>query len=160
MRAAIRSATVTVEINGSRHQLPSGNYHLPRTLAGVQIDCPITKGYRANSNRDMWALAKDARLRLWPAGSPLITPGTFVYPLKQRWFATYTQMANEPTYVDGPEKPRVKKIYYHNDLDFGGTEGMVDVVAATDFLLDCGDDCCAASGASPSRRGLRNLLDD
>src|SRR6185436_2972868 len=46
-----------------------------------------------------------------------------------------TQMANEPTYVDGGDKPERKKIYYHNDLDFGGCEGLVDVVSATDGLV-------------------------
>jgi hypothetical protein len=44
-------------------------------------------------------------------------------------------MANEPTYVDGGEDPTRKKIYYHNDLDFGGCEGLTEVVAATDGLL-------------------------
>ena len=46
-------------------------------------------------------------------------------------------MANEPVYVDGGEKPNVKKIYYHNGLDIGGAEGLVDVVAATDGLVVC-----------------------
>ena len=44
-------------------------------------------------------------------------------------------MANEPVYVDGGESPANKKIYYHNDLDFGGCEGMVEVVAATAGLV-------------------------
>ena len=64
-----------------------------------------------------------------------IEPGTFVHPIKQRWFATMTQFANEPTYVDGGDTPTRKKIYYHNDLDFGGCEGLVEVVAATDGLV-------------------------
>ncbi|MCP5109292.1 MAG: peptidoglycan DD-metalloendopeptidase family protein, partial [bacterium] len=153
LRGAIRSATVTVQVNGTTVQLSSGNYHLPRAVAGVQIDCPITKGYRANSRRDMWALEKDARLRLWPAESPLIAPGTFVYPLEQRWFATYTQMANEPTYVNGNEQPRIKEIYYHNDLDFGGCEGMVDVVAATDGLVvSSGENTLRGHEDSPARQ--------
>jgi hypothetical protein len=70
-------------------------------------------------------------LRLWPEGSPWINPGTMVYPLKQRWFASATQMANEPCYVDSSERAQVRKIYYHYGLDFGGCEGLVEVVAAT-----------------------------
>ncbi len=135
IRGAIRSAYVIVEVNGNKAQLFSGNYHLPRISGDVQIDCPITRGYRANSGRDMWALEKDARLRLWPANSPLVKPGTFTYPVRQRWFASYTQMSNEPTYVDGGEQPGNVEIYYHNDLDFGGCEGMIDVMAATDGLV-------------------------
>ena len=50
----------------------SANYNLPRTVAGVQIDCPITKGYLSNSSSEPWGLAADVRLRLWPAGSPLM----------------------------------------------------------------------------------------
>src|SRR4030095_6322101 len=43
---------------------------------------------------------------------------------------THTQMANEPTFVDGGEVPTAKKIYYHYGLDFGGAEGLLCVVAA------------------------------
>ena len=67
--------------------------------------------------------------------TPWVARGTFRYPVKQKWFATYTQMANEPTYVDGGERPDVRKIYYHSGLDIGGREGDVEVVAATDGLV-------------------------
>ena len=61
---------------------------------------------------------------------------TFIYPAKQAWFASPTQMANEPTYVDGGERPGMAgSIYYHYGLDIGGAEGLVDVVAATDGLV-------------------------
>lgn len=135
MASAVREAQVKVEVNGEVVTLTSANYNLPKTVGGVQIDCPITRGYNDNSSEDSWGLEKDARLRLWPAGSPWTQPGTFVYPLKQRWFATMTQFSNEPTYVDGGDKPDRKKIYYHNDLDFGGCEGLVEVVAATDGIV-------------------------
>ena len=135
MAKAVREAKVLVEVNGEQKWLTSANYNLPQTVGGVQIDCPITRGYNANSGEDSWGLEKDARLRLWPKGTPWINPGTFVYPLKQRWFATSTQFSNEPTYVDGGDKPDRKKIYYHNDLDFGGCEGLTEVVAATDGLV-------------------------
>jgi murein DD-endopeptidase MepM/ murein hydrolase activator NlpD len=134
LRDAVRVARVEVEVNGQPITLTSSTYHLPSTVAGVQIDCPVTKGYLRNST-DAWGLVKDARLRLWPAGSPLVAPGTFVYPVKQCWFASDTQMANEPVFVDGGERPDQKNIYYHYGLDFGGAEGMVDIVAATDGLV-------------------------
>ncbi len=135
MSAAVRRAEVALEVNGERVELVSATYHLPTTAAGVRIDCPVTQGYVANSGRDAWGLEKAARLRLWPASSPLLRPGTFQYPAKQRWFATSTQMANEPTYVDGGERPSRKNIYYHYGLDIGGAEGLVDIVAATDGLV-------------------------
>jgi murein DD-endopeptidase MepM/ murein hydrolase activator NlpD len=135
LRDAIRVARVKIEVNGKTATLTSANYNLPITVGGVQVDCPITKGYYTNSGSDSWGLAKDARLRLWPARSPWTQPGTFGYPLKARWFASGTQMANEPCFVDGGEKPSVKKIYYHNGLDFGGCEGMAEVVAATDGIV-------------------------
>lgn len=139
-RNAVRRAEVQVEVNGKKLALVSANYRLPVTIAGVQIDCPITKGYVPNSSKtvrgdDAWGLDKDARLRLWPAGSPLINPGTFRYPARQRWFASGTQMANEPVHVDGGENPLVKQIYYHYGLDMGGAEAMVEVIAATDGLV-------------------------
>jgi len=132
---AVREARVSVEVNDVLGVLISATYHLPLTVAGVRIDCPITKGYMSNSNEDPWGLEKDARIRLWPAGSPLLKPGTFVYPAKQRWFASDTQMANDPVYVDGGETPGPRKVYYHSGLDIGGAEGMVEVVAATDCLV-------------------------
>ncbi len=134
IRGAIRVAQVEVEINGKPITLNSGNYHLPVTAGRVQIDCPITRGYYANTKSDAWGLDKDraARLRLWPAGSPLIKPGTFIRPVEQRWFASRTWMSNQP--VDGG--PRITRdIYYHSGLDIGGAEGLVEVIAATDGLV-------------------------
>ena len=135
--SAVREAKVVVEVNRQRVSLSSANYRLPVTVAGVQVDCPITRGYLTNSTLDHWALAKAARLRLWPAGSPWFEPGTFVYPVRQRFFATATQMANEPCFVDGGEVPSSPQIYYHSGLDIGGAEGMVDVVAAANGLVIC-----------------------
>src|SRR5262245_55777071 len=138
LRSAIRLARVKVEINGSTATLTSGNYRLPVTVAGVQIDCPVTRGFYRNCDpfEDSWGLDKDARLRLWLADSPWFAPGTFVYPAKQRWFANPTQMGNEPSYVDGGDVPHPKRgIYYHSGNDIGGCEGMVDVVSACDGLV-------------------------
>jgi murein DD-endopeptidase MepM/ murein hydrolase activator NlpD len=140
LRGAVRRSEVKVEVAGKEVTLGSATYHLPVTVGNVQIDCPITKGYvaRANkltSNMDAWGLEKDARLRLWPAGTPVIDVSTFMYPARQAWFATNTQFSNEPSYVDGGEKPGTGGIYYHYGLDMGGAEGLVDVVAATDGLV-------------------------
>ena len=132
---AVRQAEVTVEVNGTPVKLVSATYHLPQEAGGVQIDCSITKGYNKNGNPSFWNLEKDVRLRLWPANSPWIQPGTFIYPVKQKWFASYTQMANVPVYVDGGERPGKRSIYYHSGLDIGGSEGLVEVVAATDALV-------------------------
>jgi murein DD-endopeptidase MepM/ murein hydrolase activator NlpD len=137
LRSAIRQAQVNVEVNGKTITLVSANYRLPVTIAGAQIDCPITKGYYRNRDtfEDSWGLEKDARLRLWPMGSPWPKPGTFIYPIKQRWFAGATQMGNEPAYVDGGDLPSPRKTYYHSGLDIGGCEGLIDVLAATDGLV-------------------------
>jgi len=135
IRSAVRRAQVRVEVNGQPIDLTSATYHLPKTVAGIQVDCPITRGYLTNTTLDHWGLVKAARLRFWPAGSPWVEPGTFVYPVRQRWFASATQMANEPTYVDEIERPSARRIYYHSGLDIGGAEGLVDVVAATAGLV-------------------------
>jgi len=127
MRNAVRQATVTVEVNGQQLTLGSATYHLPVTVGGVQIDCPITKGCLEWG--DHWGLDADARLRLWPAGYPWITPGTFSYPANQRWFASHTLMANQ---IGDGDDLKKKSIYYHWGLDLGGAEGLVDVLAATD----------------------------
>ncbi|HUT88943.1 MAG TPA: PKD domain-containing protein [Thermoguttaceae bacterium] len=134
LRNAVREARVTVEVNGRKATLVAAYYRLPVTVGDVQIDCAVTKGC-VQEGKNPWELDADARLRLWPAGSPWIRPGTFTYPAVQRWFASDTQMANDPVHVDGGEIPANKSIYYHWGLDIGGTEGMVDVLAATDGIV-------------------------
>jgi murein DD-endopeptidase MepM/ murein hydrolase activator NlpD len=163
IRDAVRRAVVKVEVNGEPITLTSATYNLPVAVDGVQIDCPITKGYLSNSNEDSWGLTKAARLRLWPAGSPWMEPGTFVYPAKQTWFASGTQMANVPCHVDGGEEPKVKRIYYHSGLDIGGAEGLIDVVAATDGLVvSSGREVLPGYGDTPvsPRYDVVYLLDD
>jgi murein DD-endopeptidase MepM/ murein hydrolase activator NlpD len=139
-RQAVRRAEATVEVNGEKIVLVSANYRMPTILGGVRVDCPVTKGYALNptptfDKSNPWGLEKDARIRVWPGEGPLLDPETFLYPAKQRWFASGTQMANEPVHVDGGENPLVKKIYYHYGLDIGGAETMVEVIAATDGLV-------------------------
>jgi murein DD-endopeptidase MepM/ murein hydrolase activator NlpD len=140
--SAVWKADVKVAVDGAEVTLSAGTYNLPVAVGAVQIDCPVTKGVYANAATDYWALEKDARFRLWPAGSPLLEPGTFGYPLRQRWFAGDTWMANEPVLVGVPKD----KIYYHSGLDIGGCEGRIEVVAATDGRVvlagkDAGEDC-------------------
>lgn len=133
-RGALRSVTVKVAVDGEEVILGSGNYHLPVTVGTVQIDCPVVEGYYKSTSRDAWKLKKDARFRLWPKESPYLAPGTFVYPIKQAWFAGMTQMGNEPTYVPRGE-PLEKDIYYHSGLDISGAEGRTEIVSATDGIV-------------------------
>jgi murein DD-endopeptidase MepM/ murein hydrolase activator NlpD len=168
LRGAVRKSAVKVEVAGQPLTLGSGTYHLPVTAGKVQIDCPVTKGYVARANKtsaniDAWGLDKDARLRLWTAGQPVIDVKTFMYPARQAWFATGTQMANEPSYIDGGEKPGTGGIYYHYGLDIGGAEGLIDVVAATDGLVvSVGTDKLPGYDGTPvaPRYDVVYLLDD
>lgn len=128
LRDAVREAIAVVEVDGQKVDVPSSTYHLPKTIGKVQIDCPVTKGY----DRGVWALDADARLRLWPRGSAWIRPDSFIYPARQKWFATDTQMGNVPCYVNGCDTPGKTDIYYHDGLDIGGCEKQTEIVAATD----------------------------
>jgi hypothetical protein len=160
VNGSVRRAEVEVEVDGQVTNLISGTYHLPVTLGAVQIDCPVTKGYLEKAQGgNPWGLLKDARLRLWPAGSAWIARGTFAYPAKQRWFASYTQMANEPVYVDGGDIAAKKEIYYHFGLDTGGSEGLVDVVSATDGIVtSSGNDVLAGQAPdSPAEPRYDNV---
>jgi murein DD-endopeptidase MepM/ murein hydrolase activator NlpD len=149
---AVRRARVRVEIDGRAEWVESAHYNLPATVGEFQVDCPITRGTVANARTDVWALRKDARIRIWPAGSPWLPPGTFRYPVRQRWFAGLTQMANEPVFVDGGDIPGPRKIYYHWGLDIGGSEGQVEVVAATDGrVVSAGNALLPGEEGSPAR---------
>ncbi len=152
LREAVREAVVDVEVNGTAVALTSATYHRPRTVAGVQIDCAVTRGYTTNARSNVWALEKDARLRLWPEKSPLVKTGTFIYPARQRWFASDTQMANVPTFVDAGEVPGSERIYYHYGLDIGGAEGLVEVLAATaGLVVSVGKDVLPGHEGTPVR---------
>ncbi len=147
---AVRSVKVQVEVDGETVELSSGNYNLPVAAGRYRIDCPVTFGYYELTDEDRWGLEKDARLRLWPGGSAMLPEGTFVYPVRQKWFASATQMANEPVHVDAGEQPGPRKIYYHSGLDFGGAEGLVEVVSATDGLVVCrGEDVLEGHDSEP-----------
>ncbi|MFC2125702.1 PKD domain-containing protein [Bacteroidota bacterium] len=135
LRDAIRSVSVKVSVDNEEITLKTGNYNLPVTIGKVQIDCPFIREYDANTTKNRWNITKDARFRLWPEGSPYIQPGTFVYPIKQEWLISMSQLGNEPTYVDWGEHPRDKTIYYHSGHDIGGAEGMDEIISATDGLV-------------------------
>ncbi len=153
VRQAARCAEARVRVNGQIVDLVASAYHLPVVAGAVQIDCAVTRGYLAQSSKgNAWALEKDARFRLWPAGSAWIDPNSFTYPVRQRWFASDTQMANVPTFVDGGDRPNRDQIYYHHGLDFGGAEGLVDVLAATEGLVvSSGDAVLEGHADSPVR---------
>ena len=129
LRDAVREAHVKVSVDGEEATIISGNYYLPVKVGNVKIDCPVTGGYVKNCRYDDYGFDKDARIRIWPEDSPFQSPGTFIYPVKQRWFADDTQMGNEPVFVDWGEHIDEKLIQYHPWLDFGGAEEMVEVVS-------------------------------
>lgn len=126
----LRATLVHVEINGERTELICSSYRLPVNIGGVQVDVPVVEAYMKDTSLDWWKLKKAVRLRLWPAGSPWIEPGTFVYPVRQRWFASKTWYSNEPIPPASPGH-----VYYHAGMDLGGTEGLTEVVAATEGVV-------------------------
>lgn len=136
LRSGIRQVAGQFVINDQTVEIQAGPYSLPTKVGPFRIDIPVSSGYNANSTEDHWRLAPgaDLRVRIWSADGPL-SPETFVYPVRQQWFASGTQMANEPTFVDGGEDPSRQKIYYHSGLDIGGPEGLAEVVAATNGTI-------------------------
>ncbi|MFV1966283.1 MAG: PKD domain-containing protein [Pirellulaceae bacterium] len=131
VRQALRGAEVTVEVNGVRCVLPCATYHLPTEVGGVRVDCPVVDGYlRSYSN--VWSIDRDARFRIWPNRGPLIRPGTFQYPVPQRWGAAGTLFDNE---IGDGETAGPDRVYYHQGFDFGGADRMVPVHAATDGVV-------------------------
>lgn len=138
IRGAIRRADVSLLVNGKSITIQTGMYNLPQTIGDVQVDCSVTQGYNTNGTPEFWGLDKAVRIRLWPAGSPWIEPGSMVYPVRQRWFASFTAFDNLP--VDGGTKI-LPKIYYHSGMDIGACEYKTEIVAAADALvIASGDD--------------------
>ena len=132
IRQAVRSAMVKVEVDGQEITLESGMYNLPRRVAGVQIDCSITKGYNSYGNA-----------RLLGAGQRRATAAVARrFSLAQAWLV---HLSRESALVCDANMVRQRtrrwrnevlpKIYYHSGLDIGGSEKQVKVIAATDAMV-------------------------
>ncbi|MEW6356250.1 MAG: PKD domain-containing protein [Planctomycetota bacterium] len=135
VRGVIRFPKVTLDVDGERADVPAALYHMPQVVNGVRIGCSVTGGVAEDAERkqECYALDKDARIRCWPADGPLFDKTPLVYPARQRWFASMTQMANERTYVDAGELPLNRPdaaIYHHWGMDIGGHDRAVPIVAA------------------------------
>ncbi len=111
LRGAVRKAEVKVLVDGKEVTLVSANYRLPATVGEVQIDCPVTRGYRDRATKttgglDVWGLDKAVRLRLWPAGSPLVESGDVrAIPRSSGGSPAARRWPTSRSYVDGGEKP-------------------------------------------------------
>jgi murein DD-endopeptidase MepM/ murein hydrolase activator NlpD len=135
-RNAVRAAHVKISVNGEIITIGSGNYNLPVTVGNIKIDCPLIKEHTvSNYYRHGGGLNGDARFRIWPKDSPYIQPGTFSYPLKQVWFASRMQSQNELAGLGWAENLQSANIGYHPTHDFGGAEGLDEIIAATDGLV-------------------------
>lgn len=140
IRKAVRRAVATVEVNGIFAEIEVGNYNLPVTVGGVQLDVIVTSAYTTNTDRSHWKIEKDARFRIWPENSPWVRPGTFAHPVGQRFLSMGTQSSNQSAYIDGGERPDRTRIYYHAGFDFAGYEGRAEVFSATDgVIISIGD---------------------
>ena len=149
-RGLIRFPKVSVDIDGERVEVPAALYHTPQTTGGLRIACSVTRGIveAVGRHRNVYAMDKDARLRCWPVDGPLFDETPLVYPAKQVWFASMTQMANERCYTDGGELPALDPskdyVYHHYGLDLGGLDKAVPVVAPRSGTLVCrGEDAVA-----------------
>ncbi|OGV70218.1 MAG: hypothetical protein A3K19_16570 [Lentisphaerae bacterium RIFOXYB12_FULL_65_16] len=135
VRGVVRFPRVTVDVDGERADLVSALYRLPSVVNGVKIGCAVTRqvAKAVSYSGDIHALDKDARLRCWAPDAPYFGPRPMVYPARQAWFASMTQMGNERTYVDAGEltlnDPK-RGIYYHYGVDIGGYDKAVPIVAA------------------------------
>jgi len=135
-RQAVRAVYLHIAVDGEEITIGSGNYNLPVTIGKVQIDCPLIREHTTSSYyRHGESFMKDARFRLWPEDSPWIQPGTFGYPLKQKWFASRMQSQNEPAGLGWAENLEARPVGYHPTHDFGGAEGLDEIISATDGLI-------------------------
>ena len=134
IRDAVRSAEAIVSVDGESSGVPVGGYSMPTVVNGVKLDVAVTRGYlKRNLKTDQWRLpdGKDAIIRFWDADAPLLEPGTFVYPVRQRFLSSLTQVGNEAVHVNGAELvPPDSPIYYHSCVDIGGYDGKDEIIAA------------------------------
>ncbi len=136
VRGAVREARVKLEVDGEEITIGSGNYHLPVKAGNVKIDCPVIKEYTVSGYyRHDGILKKDARIRLWPEDSPYIQPGTFAFPVKHSLLASRSQSQNELAGLGWAENLNSTPPGYHATHDFGGAEGLDEIISATGGLV-------------------------
>jgi len=147
VRGVIRFPRVAVDVDGEKADIPAALYHMPQVVKGMRIACSVTRGVveEVSRHRNVYALDKDARIRCWNADGPLFDTTPLLYPAKQRWFASMTQMANERCFVNACELPLLKPdgyVYYHYGLDIGGHDRAVPIVAVRGGrVVVRGDEC-------------------
>jgi len=130
VRGVIRFPRITVDVGGERADLVAALYRLPSVVNGVKIGCSVTRSV-ALSNVGEYAMDKDARIRCWDPDAPFFGPQPMVYPVRQMWFVSKTQLGNEKTYaLSGELELCGKSIYYHHGVDIMGYDKAVPVVAA------------------------------
>ena len=146
VHGALTDSRVRLLINDEHEDwLTCGNYQMPKRIGPARFDCLATASYVADTERNAWALERQALIRMWPAEGPLL-PGGIRYPLTGDWLHSQSQIACEPTYVN--DWLRANRIQYQPHMDIGGSEGE-PVVAASDGLI------LAAGGARhPQAEGL------
>ena len=142
VRGVIRFPRIKVEVDGNPIDVHAALYHMPVEVDRLRVGCSVTKGVSeaVSRHRNVYSLDKDARIRCWAVGDPLFDELPLVYPVKQTWFSSMTQMANERVYVDGGELPTLKPdqyVYHHYGMDFGGFDKAVPVVAARAGTVVC-----------------------
>jgi murein DD-endopeptidase MepM/ murein hydrolase activator NlpD len=135
VRGTIREPSVLLDIDGEAVEIKAALYNLPRSVAGMRVDCAVTRGVAESIAvwKDVFCLSGDARIRCWPDEGFLFGLTPIVYPVQQRWFASMTQLGNEKTYVDAGELTNHqpgKHVYYHFGTDIGGYDKAVPIVAA------------------------------
>ncbi len=137
VRQGIRAVKLKISVDGEEKIIGSGNYNLPVTVGTVKIDCPVIKEHTARSGyyKNDGIMQGDARFRLWPVNSPFIQPGTFGFPLEQKWLSIRTQSQNEPAGLGWAEGRDSENVGYHSTHDFGGAEAMNEIFFATDGLV-------------------------
>ena len=136
IRDAVRRAVVKVEVNGQAIELTSATYHLPRTVAGVQVDCPITRGYLTNT--DQRPLGPGPRPPGCGSGRPArpgssrgrssIRSASAGSPARPRW------PTSRPSSTASRVRPGARSTITAASI-IGGAEGLVDVIAATAGLV-------------------------
>lgn len=140
-RGTIRAPRITIDVDGIRAEVPAAEYQMPQVVNGVKVACSVTRGVVGavgSAYGNVYAMDKDARIRCWAPEAPLFGPKPMIYPARQTWFASMTQMANERCYVDAGELTVLRPgehIYHHDGLDLGGHDRAVPIVAACAGLV-------------------------
>ena len=121
----VRSAEVSVEVNGKLLHLICAPYGMPTEIKGVRI--------QADTTSEWLSIPKRVQFSVWDASDPIVRTNQFGFPIRDYFlFSHGMQSYNEVVHLGWADGcPDGVKAYHNYGIDFAGYEGREEIISCT-----------------------------